>query len=115
MGVPGGRSQRSSIVRGGSTTSKGKSSSSQEFESALPAYRDFARESTESIVKAVEPPKAKRKGPRGGVTTPFPNRLFDMLEASENEGFEHVVSWQSHGRSFMVRKPTIFETKILPQ
>lgn len=80
-----------------------------------PVYRDFAHDTTESIVRAVEPPKAKRKGPRGGVTTPFPVRLFDMLQASLSQNFEDVCSWQSHGRSFVVRKPAVFEQEILPK
>eukprot|EP00977_Amphora_coffeiformis_P021309 scaffold9178_cov176-Amphora_coffeaeformis.AAC.5 len=78
-------------------------------------YRDFAVATTASILKIVDPPTAKRKGPRGGVQTPFPNRLFDMLDTCHNEGLESIVSWQPHGRSFIVHKPTQFETKILPR
>lgn len=79
------------------------------------AYRDFALVSSDSILKIVEPPKAKRKGPRGGVQTPFPVRLFDMLEAAHKEGLENIVSWQPHGRSFIVRKSGQFEARLLPR
>jgi hypothetical protein len=35
----------------------------------------------------------KRKGPRGGVTVPFPTKLHLMLSRVEEEGLEHIVSW----------------------
>jgi hypothetical protein len=44
----------------------------------------------------------KRLPARGGVITPFPLKLHSMLEAVEKEGLEDVVSWQPHGRCFVV-------------
>jgi hypothetical protein len=81
----------------------------------VPAYRDFSQINAETILRIVDPPKAKRKGPRGGVQNPFPVRLFDMLDACEKEGMDDIVAWQPHGRSFIVRQPKIFQSKILPQ
>jgi hypothetical protein len=51
---------------------------------------------------------------RGGVTTPFPLRLHDMLENVQADGYDHVVSWQPHGRCFVVHKPKEF-VELLPQ
>ncbi len=51
---------------------------------------------------------------RGGVTTPFPLKLHDMLNSTSAEGMEDVVSWQPHGRCFVVHKPKEFVT-MLPQ
>lgn len=51
---------------------------------------------------------------RGGVATPFPWKLHEMLDASYEEGNEWIVSWQPHGRSFTVHKPKIFVEKIMP-
>jgi hypothetical protein len=45
---------------------------------------------------------------RGGVTTPFPLKLHDMLEEVISNGHEHIVSWQPHGRCFVVHKPKEF-------
>eukprot|EP00339_Tiarina_fusa_P027424 CAMPEP_0117056052 /NCGR_PEP_ID=MMETSP0472-20121206/38886_1 /TAXON_ID=693140 ORGANISM="Tiarina fusus, Strain LIS" /NCGR_SAMPLE_ID=MMETSP0472 /ASSEMBLY_ACC=CAM_ASM_000603 /LENGTH=326 /DNA_ID=CAMNT_0004772343 /DNA_START=103 /DNA_END=1083 /DNA_ORIENTATION=- len=50
---------------------------------------------------------------RGGVTTPFPLKLHEMLETVEADGFSHVVSWQPHGRCFVVHKPKEF-VELLP-
>jgi hypothetical protein len=44
----------------------------------------------------------KRLPARGGVITPFPLKLHSMLEAVEKEGLEDIVSWQPHGRCFVV-------------
>ena len=35
----------------------------------------------------------KRKGPRGGVTVPFPARLHSMISKVEEDGLSHIVSW----------------------
>jgi len=45
---------------------------------------------------------------RGGVVTPFPWKLHDMLENVDEEGYAHIVSWQPHGRCFAVHKPKEF-------
>ena len=112
-----GRRHRSSII-GDSLQQQAemeRSSSTSTAAAAAAVYRDFSGIGTDAILKIVVPPKAKRKGPRGGVQTPFPTRLFDMLEASHKEGLEHIVSWQPHGRSFIVRKPALFEARLLPR
>jgi len=44
----------------------------------------------------------------------FPLRLFEMLQLVEQEGLEHIVSWQPHGRCFVVHKQQQFED-ILPR
>ncbi len=51
---------------------------------------------------------------RGGVTTPFPLKLHEMLIATAAEGMEDIVSWQPHGRCFLVHKPKEF-VELLPR
>jgi HSF-type DNA-binding len=50
---------------------------------------------------------------RGGVTTPFPIRLHKMLDQLTLDGHADVISWQPHGRCFVVRKPKEFK-ELLP-
>eukprot|EP00978_Attheya_sp_CCMP212_P000432 scaffold877_cov57-Attheya_sp.AAC.7 len=69
-------------------------------------YHDFANAVP---TEAVEQPKA-----RGGVTTPFPIRLHMMLDKIEEDGFAHVVSWQPHGRCFIVHKQKQFLEHVMP-
>lgn len=57
----------------------------------------------------------KRRGPRGGVVTPFPERLYTMLGEADQGDFEHIVSWQPHGRCFIVHKPKLFVEEVMPK
>ena len=52
---------------------------------------------------------------KGGVTVPFPMKLHDMLEHIEllEPELAHVVTWQSHGRCFIVHKPKVFAEHVL--
>jgi HSF-type DNA-binding len=50
---------------------------------------------------------------RGGVTTPFPIRLHQMLDQLTLDGHADVISWQPHGRCFVIRKPKEFK-ELLP-
>lgn len=52
---------------------------------------------------------------RGGVAIPFPLKLHDMLEKTMAEGYGDIVSWQPHGRSFVVHKPQEFQEIVLPK
>jgi len=51
---------------------------------------------------------------RGGVTTPFPIKLHDMLDQIERDGYGDVISWQPHGRCFVVHKPREFVDHVMP-
>jgi hypothetical protein len=53
-----------------------------------------------------------RKGPRGGVTTPFPVKLHQLLE---QERYPNIIAWQSHGRSFILRNPKEFLGRVMPK
>jgi hypothetical protein len=45
----------------------------------------------------------------------FPDRLYKMLEYIDLEGqhLAHIVSWQHHGRSFVVHNVKLFEEQVL--
>lgn len=45
----------------------------------------------------------------------FPAKLLLLLQSVEDEHLSHIVSWQPHGRSFMVHNPKEFQKKILPR
>lgn len=56
--------------------------------------------------------KKQRRGPRGGVTTPFPVKLHNLLDDNH---YEDVISWQPHGRCFILRKPKEFLGEVMPK
>ena len=44
----------------------------------------------------------------------FPVKLHFMLNELESDGLSHIVSWQPHGRCFVVHKQEDFVSTILP-
>ena len=78
-------------------------------------YNDFLHEDVDTVKKILGYSTSKRRGPRGGVVTPFPVRLHDMLERTAEEGLEKIVCWQPHGRCFIVRRPNEFVHIVLPR
>ena len=75
-------------------------------------YRDFFHVDIVEVTKGL--PKNKRKGYRGGVEFPFPVKLYRMLETTQKKGRCDIVSWQEHGRCFMLHQPAKFASDILP-
>jgi hypothetical protein len=50
---------------------------------------------------------------RGGVVTPFPWKVHDMLERAHIDGIEDIVSWLPHGRAFLVHKVDTFVQSVM--
>jgi len=69
-------------------------------------YHDFARV---NVALLMEKPRAGR----GGVTVPFPEKLYEMLQSADTDGYEDIVSWQPHGRAFCVHKPKPFVEGVI--
>lgn len=70
-------------------------------------YHDHAFDDEDSVKS-----KKQRRGPRGGVTTPFPVKLHNLLEENLHGD---VISWQPHGRCFILRKPKEFLAEVMPK
>ena len=51
--------------------------------------------------------------PHRGATRQFPTKLYEMLAQASAEGFDDIVSWQPHGRAFLVRKPASFVSDVM--
>lgn len=47
--------------------------------------------------------------------TVFPVKLHEVLSQVENDGRDHIISWQPHGRSFKIHKHPEFIDLVLPQ
>jgi len=73
-------------------------------------YHDHANDEE---VESNDPPIVTK----GGVTTPFPLKLYRMLEHIDREEPElrKIVSWQPHGRCFLVHKQKQFAELVLPR
>ena len=60
---------------------------------------------------AAQPDSAKG----GKKREPFPLKLYRLLYEAEKEGFDDIISFASHGRSFLIHKPDKFVSKIMPK
>jgi HSF-type DNA-binding len=52
---------------------------------------------------------------RNNAAENFPVKLHYMLGELKRDGLDHIVSWQPHGRCFIVHNQKEFEQKILPK
>jgi hypothetical protein len=52
---------------------------------------------------------------RGGVTDPFPQKLYRMLQDVEEQGKTHIVSFLPHGRALAIHDMEAFTVEILPK
>ena len=51
--------------------------------------------------------------PQRGATRQFPTKLYEMLSQASEDGFDDIVSWQPHGRAFLVRKSEDFVSDVM--
>lgn len=51
---------------------------------------------------------------RGGSTASFPMKMHGILDQVETDGLSHIISWQPHGRCFVIRKPKEFANQVMP-
>lgn len=51
---------------------------------------------------------------RGGVSVSFPLKLHAVLDQVEMDGHAHIISWQPHGRCFVIHKPKEFVNHVMP-
>jgi hypothetical protein len=51
---------------------------------------------------------------RGGIAMSFPMKLHAVLDQVEADGLGHIISWQQHGRCFVIHKPKEFVDTVMP-
>lgn len=101
----------------GEENEKGLESEKEEEEEDV--YHDYANEGLDSSSSSTTSPDmltttttTTKNGTN--VEQNFPMKLHYMLNDMESDGLDHIVSWQPHGRAFIVHKPEEFTQKILP-
>jgi len=45
----------------------------------------------------------------------FPEKLYRMLEETEKEGNEHIISFVSDGTAIEIHQPVLFEKDVIPK
>jgi HSF-type DNA-binding len=51
----------------------------------------------------------------GGITMSFPSKLHTVLDQIALDGYDHIISWQPHGRAFAIHQPKVFTEQIMPK
>jgi hypothetical protein len=74
-------------------------------EAVVHAYHDHANE-VEKVAENSEESNA--------VEESFPYKLHYMLTELETDGMDDIVSWQPHGRCFLVHNQKAFVDHVLP-
>ena len=44
---------------------------------------------------------------------PFPEKLHHIIEKAVSEEYDHIISWQKHGRAFKIHNEELFLSKII--
>jgi hypothetical protein len=74
----------------------------------LDNYQDYAND-VEMVTKKEHAPLDLNLGEQN-----LPVKLHYMLSDLETSGMDHIVSWQPHGRCFLVHKQHQFIENVLP-
>lgn len=81
-------------------------------------YHDYANavDTTTSTTTTTNSNTVPQRKVGGGVSIPFPVKLYDVLDGIHREGmYEDVVAWQPHGRAFLIKDTKAFVTQVLPR
>lgn len=78
----------------------------------LPNPASSMEASTREKLKGMSCTYGPMKKNAGGVVQPFPGKLLEVLYRSD---LADSIVWMSHGRAFIVKKPKLFTTDVLPR
>jgi hypothetical protein len=77
-------------------------------------YHDYANEVEKVDMNAKDQRCPKEYTQPNHGEDNFPVKLHYMLTELENDGMADIVSWQPHGRCFLVHKQQQFVEQVLP-
>jgi hypothetical protein len=86
------------------------------IEKVVHNYHDYAKEaekSEESMGDLQHTEEHTQSSMNRGEQN-FPVKLHYMLNELEKDGMDDIVSWQPHGRCFLVHKQQQFVEQVLP-
>lgn len=92
----------------------GKTAKNNERHFVVHNYHDHSHDDEDhsDFVEDVDDANQRR---RGGVSIAFPLKLHSVLDQVEIDGLSHVISWQKHGRAFVIHKPKEFVDHVMPK
>jgi len=91
----------------------GKTAKNNDRHFVVHNYHDHAFDSEADVEHDHEEDLHQRR--RGGVSIAFPIKLHAVLDQVEADGLSHVISWQAHGRCFLIHNPKEFVDHVMPK
>lgn len=76
-------------------------------------YHDHAMDPEDMFCDELHQDEHSRR--KGGVAVAFPLKLHAILDQVELDGLGHVISWQPHGRCFVIHQPKEFVATVMPK
>ena len=83
-----------------------------ENSSLLPKPASVDEANAREKLKGMDCTYGPMKKNAGGVIQPFPGKLLEVLDRVD---LTDIVDWMPHGRAFIVKKPKLFATEVLPR
>lgn len=75
-------------------------------------YHDYSNAMDEAEAPQELDTQIRRKS---GVKQSFLHTLHEVLELAPKEGYNHIISWQHHGRCFVIHQPKEFVEQVMPR
>jgi hypothetical protein len=93
----------------------GLTAKNQERHFVVHDYHDHAGDTPQDVEGSHDSDTTGPSRRRGGIAVSFPSKLHALLDQIALDGYEHVISWQPHGRAFAIHQPKIFTEQIMPK
>jgi hypothetical protein len=109
--VPADHDEKNRPKRRRKPQKPGKTAKQNDRHFVVHNYHDHATNPVDGEHEEEEEAQSRR---RGGVSISFPTKLHAVLEQVETDGLSHIVSWQDHGRCFVIHRPKEFTDHVMP-
>ena len=86
----------------------------QDTEEETLAFLDLQKKEQEAEMQAAAALDNTVHRRKGGVAVSFPAKLHAILDQVDADGLSHVISWQPHGRCFLIRDVKLFSEHVMP-
>ena len=88
----------------------GKTAKQNDRHFVIHNYHDHANDIDDSGPIGYKQPRRSS----AGVSGAFPFKLHAILDQVERDGLSHIISWQPHGRCFVIHDPKEFTETVMP-
>ena len=78
-----------------------------------PLYRDCSSLQPSDVPPTPPPSRGASRRRKGPKELSFPTKLYGLLQDCQAEGLDYIISWQEHGRSFVIADTKQFVARFV--